>query len=137
MNSLIDGVSHCNDVRPPKGACSRVWVGHLGLGLALVLLATPQLALAAGDVMRDCDYAYEDVVEAQSDQGYPLRTIEDAKLVQFKSYLDRVTGDRYQQLLAASVVQREDGPSAIVWTSEGCVEQITLPGSIHRLKGWD
>lgn len=104
---------------------------------ALVQFGLAGWAIAAGDVVRDCSYRYEDVLEAQTDQGYPIRTIAQADIPSFRKYLNALTGGATAQLLAASVVQREDGPSAIVWTLGGCTEQITLAGSIERLSGWD
>ena len=102
-----------------------------------MLLAMSGASLAAGDVRRDCDYTYDSVVEAQSDQGYEVRAISAGDLNSFRNYLDDVSQTMTANNKTTTEDQRSDGPSAIISTSGGCVEQITLPGSIHQLRGWD
>lgn len=106
-------------------------------GVCLLGLTGASMA-SQRQAQRDCSVSYEDVVEAQTDQGWPVRAVPEDKLDALVVYLERATGTRYEGTDEASFVRRDDGVSTILHeVLYGCVWQVPVSGTLNKIKGWD
>jgi hypothetical protein len=88
-----------------------------------LLVATP----ASAAEVTDCDYAFEDVIEALDMTGMPLRIVPQGAIGPVVTRAETFTGSRYGKVIGAAIVTERDGEIVVLEDIGGCVTQIEIP----------
>jgi hypothetical protein len=92
---------------------------------AILLLST---APTFAEEVTNCDGLGEtDVIEALSQEQYPVTYIPDEYVGNATTVIENHTGSRYGKVDAVVVVEMEDHDVAVVFDRGGCITQVDLP----------